>query len=59
MPKGLIGVCVGAGHVGHQVVTHPLVDAVLFIGSHSTGVHINKATAHKLIKVCLSFNFHE
>jgi acyl-CoA reductase-like NAD-dependent aldehyde dehydrogenase len=47
LPEGVVNVVYGAGDVGEQLVTHPEVDAVGFVGSHATAEKIVRAAGLK------------
>ncbi len=53
LPEGLVQVVQGEGDVGNWLVTHPLVDGVLFTGSVTTGKKVYQAAAPGLKKVVL------
>jgi acyl-CoA reductase-like NAD-dependent aldehyde dehydrogenase len=43
LPEGVVNVVYGAGDVGEQLVTHPGVDCIGFVGSHRTAEKIVRA----------------
>ncbi len=47
LPEGVVNVIYGAGAVGEALVTHPDVDCVGFVGSHTTAEKIVRATGLK------------
>ena len=47
LPEGVVNVVYGAGDVGEQLVTHPGVDCIGFIGSHGTAEKIVRAAGLK------------
>jgi acyl-CoA reductase-like NAD-dependent aldehyde dehydrogenase len=47
LPEGVVNVVYGAGEVGQRLVTHPGVDAVGFVGSHTTAEKIVRAAGLK------------
>src|SRR5436190_9223464 len=47
LPDGVVNVVYGAGDVGAELVTHPGVDGVAFVGSHSTAEKIVRAVGLK------------
>jgi acyl-CoA reductase-like NAD-dependent aldehyde dehydrogenase len=47
LPEGVVNVIYGAGDVGHGLVTHPGIDCIGFIGSHTTAEKIVKAAGLK------------
>jgi succinate-semialdehyde dehydrogenase/glutarate-semialdehyde dehydrogenase len=47
LPDGVVNVVYGGGDVGELLVTHPGVDCVGFVGSHSTGEKIVRAAGLK------------
>jgi succinate-semialdehyde dehydrogenase/glutarate-semialdehyde dehydrogenase len=47
LPDGVVNVIYGAGDVGEKLVTHPGVDCIGFIGSHTTAEKIVKAAGLK------------
>jgi acyl-CoA reductase-like NAD-dependent aldehyde dehydrogenase len=47
LPEGVVNVVYGAGEVGEQLVTHRDVDAVGFVGSHTTADKIVRAAGLK------------
>jgi acyl-CoA reductase-like NAD-dependent aldehyde dehydrogenase len=47
LPDGVVNVVYGAGEVGERLVTHPGVDGVGFVGSHSTAEKIVRAAGLK------------
>lgn len=54
LPKGLVSVLAGKGSViGDYLTTHPLVRKVSFTGGTSTGKHIAKLAAEKMMPVSM------
>jgi acyl-CoA reductase-like NAD-dependent aldehyde dehydrogenase len=47
LPEGVVNVIYGAGDVGNGLVTHPGIDCIGFIGSHTTAEKIVKAAGLK------------
>jgi len=47
LPDGVVNVVYGGGQVGEQLVTHPGVDAIGFVGSHVTADKIVRAAGLK------------
>src|SRR5579884_1847503 len=47
LPDGVVNVVYGAGEVGAQLVSHPDVDAIGFVGSHATAEKIVRAAGLK------------
>src|SRR3954447_15749909 len=47
LPDGVVNVIYGGGDVGEQLVTHPGVDAIGFVGSHPTAEKIVRAAGLK------------
>jgi succinate-semialdehyde dehydrogenase/glutarate-semialdehyde dehydrogenase len=47
LPEGVVNVVYGAGDVGEKLVTHPGVDCIGFIGSHTTAEKIVRAAGLK------------
>ena len=47
LPEGVVNVLYGAGDVGERLVTHPGVDCIGFIGSHTTAEKIVRAAGLK------------
>jgi succinate-semialdehyde dehydrogenase/glutarate-semialdehyde dehydrogenase len=47
VPAGVVNVVYGAGDVGNQLVTHPGVDCIGFVGSHTTAEKIVRAAGLK------------
>lgn len=47
LPEGVVNVVYGGGDVGERLVTHPGVDCIGFIGSHTTAEKIVKAAGLK------------
>jgi acyl-CoA reductase-like NAD-dependent aldehyde dehydrogenase len=47
LPDGVVNVVYGAGEVGERLVTHPGVDGIGFVGSHSTADKIVRAAGLK------------
>jgi len=47
LPDGVVNVVYGAGDVGAELVTHPGVDGVGFVGSHTTAEKIVRAVGLK------------
>jgi succinate-semialdehyde dehydrogenase/glutarate-semialdehyde dehydrogenase len=47
LPEGVVNVIYGAGEVGGKLVTHPGIDCIGFIGSHTTAEKIVKAAGLK------------
>lgn len=48
LPRGVFNLVQGSGQaVGHKLATHPGIDALMFSGSHDTGVQIAKAVAER------------
>ena len=47
LPDGVVNVVYGGGETGEQLVTHPDVDCIGFIGSHSTAEKIVRAAGLK------------
>ena len=47
VPDGLVSILPGEGPLGEQLVTHPGVDAIGFVGSSATGERIVKAAGLK------------
>ena len=52
VPEDVFDVAIGTGQVGQHLLEADL-DGYFFTGSYKTGVHIAKATAHKLVPVQL------
>jgi aldehyde dehydrogenase (NAD+)/betaine-aldehyde dehydrogenase len=48
VPRGMIQVATGAGDVGADLVAHPGVDHVTFVGSAATGARVAEACARRL-----------
>lgn len=54
LPKGILSVVVGKGSiVGDAIVRHPLVKKVTFTGGTTTGIHLAKIAAEKLMPISL------
>ena len=47
LPEGVVNVVYGAGDVGEMLVTHPDVDCIGFVGSHTTAERIVRAAGLK------------
>jgi acyl-CoA reductase-like NAD-dependent aldehyde dehydrogenase len=47
LPEGVVNVVYGAGDVGERLVTHPDVDCIGFVGSHTTAEKIVRAAGLK------------
>jgi acyl-CoA reductase-like NAD-dependent aldehyde dehydrogenase len=47
LPEGVVNVVYGAGEVGQMLVTHPGVDCIGFVGSHTTAERIVRAAGLK------------
>jgi succinate-semialdehyde dehydrogenase/glutarate-semialdehyde dehydrogenase len=47
LPEGVVNVIYGGGEVGERLVTHPDVDGIGFIGSHTTAEKIVRAAGLK------------
>src|SRR5437879_9639931 len=47
LPEGVVNVVYGAGEVGEMLVTHPDVDCIGFVGSHTTAERIVRAAGLK------------
>src|SRR5918998_3354531 len=47
LPEGVVNVVYGGGQVGEQLVTHPGVDCIGFVGSHGTAEKIVRAAGLK------------
>jgi acyl-CoA reductase-like NAD-dependent aldehyde dehydrogenase len=47
LPEGVVNVIYGAGDVGEALVTHPGIDCIGFIGSHTTAEKIVRAAGLK------------
>jgi len=47
LPDGVVNVVYGAGEVGEMLVTHPGIDAIGFVGSHTTAERIVRAAGLK------------
>ena len=47
LPDGVVNVIYGGGRVGEQLVTHPGVDGIGFVGSHGTAEKIVRAAGLK------------
>jgi len=47
LPEGVVNVVYGAGDVGEQLVTHPGIDCIGFVGSHPTAEKIVRAAGLK------------
>ncbi|MDQ5820918.1 MAG: aldehyde dehydrogenase family protein [Actinomycetota bacterium] len=47
LPDGVVNVVYGGGDVGHTLVTHPEIDCVGFVGSHTTAEKIVRAAGLK------------
>ncbi|HZC28695.1 MAG TPA: aldehyde dehydrogenase family protein [Gaiellaceae bacterium] len=47
LPDGVVNVVYGAGDVGEQLVRHPGIDAVGFVGSHATAENVVRAAGLK------------
>jgi succinate-semialdehyde dehydrogenase/glutarate-semialdehyde dehydrogenase len=47
LPDGVVNVLYGAGDVGESLVTHPDVDCIGFVGSHTTAERIVRAAGLK------------
>jgi succinate-semialdehyde dehydrogenase/glutarate-semialdehyde dehydrogenase len=47
LPEGVVNVVYGAGDVGEKLVTHPGIDCIGFIGSHTTAEKIVRAAGLK------------
>src|SRR5213082_3252394 len=47
LPEGVVNVVYGAGDVGEMLVTHPDVDCIGFVGSHTTAEKIVRAAGLK------------
>jgi succinate-semialdehyde dehydrogenase/glutarate-semialdehyde dehydrogenase len=47
LPEGVVNVVYGAGEVGEKLVTHPGVDCIGFVGSHTTAEKIVRAAGLK------------
>ncbi len=47
LPDGVVNVIYGGGEVGERLVTHPDVDGIGFVGSHSTAEKIVRAAGLK------------
>jgi acyl-CoA reductase-like NAD-dependent aldehyde dehydrogenase len=47
LPEGVVNVVYGAGEVGEMLVTHPEVDCIGFVGSHTTAEKIVRAAGLK------------
>jgi acyl-CoA reductase-like NAD-dependent aldehyde dehydrogenase len=47
LPEGVVNVIYGGGEVGERLVTHPEVDGIGFIGSHTTAEKIVRAAGLK------------
>src|SRR5437763_1958424 len=47
LPEGVVNVVYGAGDVGERLVTHPGIDCVGFVGSHTTAEKIVRAVGLK------------
>src|SRR3989440_7954871 len=47
LPEGVVNVVYGAGQVGEMLVTHPDVDCIGFVGSHTTAQKIVRAAGLK------------
>jgi succinate-semialdehyde dehydrogenase/glutarate-semialdehyde dehydrogenase len=47
LPEGVVNVVYGAGEVGEKLVTHPGIDCIGFIGSHTTADKIVRAAGLK------------
>jgi acyl-CoA reductase-like NAD-dependent aldehyde dehydrogenase len=47
LPDGVVNVVYGGGEVGEQLVTHPGVDCIGFVGSHTTAEKIVRAAGLK------------
>src|SRR2546423_8609767 len=47
LPDGVVNVVYGAGDVGEMLVTHPDVDCIGFVGSHTTAERIVRAAGLK------------
>src|SRR2546421_1307018 len=47
LPEGVVNVVYGAGDVGERLVTHPGIDCVGFVGSHTTAEKIVRAAGLK------------
>ena len=45
LPKGVLNIVTGDGHVGEMIVSHPDIDKIAFTGSTSVGRKIRIATA--------------
>ncbi|MDJ0631167.1 MAG: aldehyde dehydrogenase family protein [Rhodobacter sp.] len=45
LPKGVVNIVTGDGHVGEMIVTHPDIDKIAFTGSTTVGRYIREATA--------------
>lgn len=56
LPDGVLNVVYGAGDVGEQLVTHPFVGLVSFIGSTATGERIARAAGVKRLLLELGGN---
>lgn len=56
LPKGLVNVLPGEGDFGAQLVSHPGIDAIGFIGSSATGEKINAISGLKRSLMELSGN---
>lgn len=56
LPKGLVNVLPGDGELGTQLVSHPGIDAIGFIGSSATGARINAISGLKRSIMELSGN---
>jgi acyl-CoA reductase-like NAD-dependent aldehyde dehydrogenase len=52
IPEGIFQAIIGAGHVGAELLNHPL-NGVFFTGSYATGRKIAAAAANQLMKVQL------
>jgi len=47
LPDGVVNVVYGAGDVGERLVTHPGIDCIGFVGSHTTAERIVRAAGLK------------
>jgi succinate-semialdehyde dehydrogenase/glutarate-semialdehyde dehydrogenase len=47
LPEGVVNVVYGAGDVGEKLVTHPGIDCIGFVGSHTTAEKIVRAAGLK------------
>ena len=55
-PPGSVSLVFGEADTGHALVTHPMVDAIAFVGSHETGEAIVRAAGLKRTLMELSGN---